>query len=92
MTLGLSAVLVGIGVPAAADTNGSRGDCTRTEYRAIHKGDTIREVRRILGGRGIVDVPGNPTRRWGVYDLSRKTGVCLITFDHKVVALKLRLR
>ncbi len=50
---------------AARDTDGNRGNCALYEYRSIHKGDSLRKVRLILGGKGIVDVPGRTTRPEG---------------------------
>ncbi len=77
----------------AGDTDGNRGNCAMYEYKAIHKGDSLHRVRQILGGKGIVQVPGRKVevRRWGKYFLNPNRHLCMITFTNDKVSYKSRI-
>lgn len=63
------------------------------EYKAIHKGDSLRKVRLILGGTGIVESRSRKTetRRWGKYFINPRKHLCLITFTNDKVSAKSRI-
>lgn len=74
-------VALGASLPADANVGGrDYRDCTRSEYRAVHKGDTLASVQRKLDGPGKVQFRSGSyqSRQWGS---GLWNGWCVIDFQ-----------
>ena len=87
-TIGTVIALAAFGSPASANVGGNDyNDCTRPEFRAVSRGDSLASVQRKLDGRGKIQFisGGYQERKWG---RGYRNGWCLIDFRHKRVAGK----
>lgn len=83
--VGVVVALATFGSPAQANIGGSDyRDCTRVEFHAVQRGDSLTSVQRKLDGPGKISFKSGSyqSRQWGK---GYQNGWCLISFHNKRV-------